>query len=801
MPVPKNHASDIKFKRAVDSHGRGQLAEAERLYSQVVRANPKHFPALFYLGACYAQQRKFAPAADSFAKAAKLDTGSFDAQFNCGLALQYSGKFKEAAEYYGRAVRLDPHHLETRYNYASALAELKRFEEALENYDQAIRLKPGFAETYFSRANALRELERFEEALVSYDRAISLKPDYREAHYDRALTLFALRRFEEALGSFNRAIELDRDYAQAHCGRGAALIELKCPDEALESLDRAIRLKRDYAEAHSSRGTVLFALKRFDEALASLDRAVSVRPDFPEAHFNRGIVLHAQARFPEALKAYDRAIALDPDYAEAYRSQGNALNELKRFEDALRSYEQAIRMNPTLEFLSGTLLHTKMKIFDWKDYNVRNEELHDGIQNGEKVTAPFPLLALSNSPAMQRKAAEIWSESKREARNGLEETIRRPRHERLRIGYFSADFYHHATSYLIAELIEKHDRTRFEWIAFSFGPETNDDIRQRLKVTFDKFIDVRHLSDRNIVSLARSLDIDIAIDLNGATEGGRTAIFAMRAAPIQVGYLGYPGTLGADYIDYLIADHTLIPISHRQYYSEKIAYLPDSYQPNDRQRPIAEKMLTRTQAGLPEEGFVFCSFNNGYKITPDMFDSWMRILGQVEDSVLWLLADHEIAMRHLKEETRARNIDPDRLVFAPRMELGDHLARHRLADLFLDTLPCTAHTTASDALWMGLPLLTQIGETFAGRVAASLLNALNLPELVTTTRAAYEASSIELATHPAALAAIKRKLDDNRRTAPLFDTERLARHIETAFVMMDERYQAGLPPEHLDIAP
>jgi predicted O-linked N-acetylglucosamine transferase (SPINDLY family) len=318
-----------------------------------------------------------------------------------------------------------------------------------------------------------------------------------------------------------------------------------------------------------------------------------------------------------------------------------------------------------------------------------------------------------------------------------------------------------------------------------------------LKVAFDKFIDVRNMSDRDIALLARSLEIDIGVDRDGFTEGARTNIFAMRAAPLQVNYLGYPGTMGADYIDYLIADSTLIPASHQPHYSEKIVYLPNSYQPNDRKRRISDKTFTRSELGLPHEGFVFCCFNNNYKITPDVFDGWMRILEHVDGSVLWLLEGSKMVAKNLKNEASVRGIDPDRLVFAPRMALPDHLARHRMADLFLDTLPYNAHTTASDALWTGLPVLTQIGETFATRVAASLLKAVHLPELITTTQEAYEALAVELATNPAKLASIKGKLARNRLTTPLFDTELFTKHIESAYTTMYERYHADLPPDHI----
>ena len=351
----------------------------------------------------------------------------------------------------------------------------------------------------------------------------------------------------------------------------------------------------------------------------------------------------------------------------------------------------------------------------------------------------------------------------------------------------------------MAELFERHDKTKFELTAFSFGPDQNDEMRQRVSKAFDRFIDVRMKTDEEVARLSRDLGIDIAVDLKGVTQDCRTGIFSYRAAPIQVSYLGYPGTMGAEYIDYLIADKTLIPIESQQHYSEKIVYLPYSYQVNDAQRKISDKVFTRSELGLPESWFVFCCFNNNYKITPNTFDLWMKILGQVTGSVLWLFEDNPTAAKNLRLEAQKRGMDPSRLVFAKRMNLPEHLARHKVADLFLDTLPCNAHTTASDALWAGLPVLTQAGESFASRVAASLLNAIELPELVTYTPEAYVALAIDLATHPAKLQELKSKLAANRLTTPLFDTALFTQHIEAAYTLMFERYQADLMPDHIYI--
>jgi predicted O-linked N-acetylglucosamine transferase (SPINDLY family) len=369
----------------------------------------------------------------------------------------------------------------------------------------------------------------------------------------------------------------------------------------------------------------------------------------------------------------------------------------------------------------------------------------------------------------------------------------------MRIGYFSSDCHDHATMFLMAGLFEEHDRTRFEVTVFSFGLASQDAMRQRLLAGVERFIDVREKSDQEVVALARSLELDIAVDLKGFTSGARTELFALRVAPIQVSYLGYPGTMGVPYMEYLIADHTLIPAPSRVHYSEKVVYLPDSYQVNDSRRAIAARVFTREQVGLPAQGFVFCCFNNSYKILPAVFDVWMRLLQRVPGSVLWLLQDNAGAMQNLYQEAQRRGVDPSRLVFATRLGHSEHLSRQRLADLFLDTLPYNAHTTASDALWSGLPVLTCMGESFAARVGASLLKAVGLPELISENLAQYEALAVQLASQPQRLAALRERLAANRATAALFDTRRFTRNLERAYAQILQRHRDGLPPDHIEV--
>ena len=462
-------------------------------------------------------------------------------------------------------------------------------------------------------------------------------------------------------------------------------------------------------------------------------------------------------------------------------------------------YDKAIALNPDCDYLFGMRQNAKMILCDWQDFQNNLSELSRKIKSNVKASSGFAALALPISAHEQLQVSKTWSTNHYPYNSSLGPIEKLERRAKIRIGYYSADFHNHATAYLMAELFERHDKSKFELTAFSYGPDKNDGMRNRISKAFGRFIDVTTISDKGVAQMSRELGIDIAIDLKGLTQNARLGIFSYKAAPIQVSYLGYPGTLGAQYIDYLIADKTLIPNESQIHYSEKIVYLPNSYQVNDSQKVISKKVFSKQEMGLPQEGFVFCCFNNSYKITPPVFDSWVRILKSVESSVLWLLENSPTATSNLRKEAQSRGLDPNRLVFAKPMDLPDHLARHCLANLFLDTMPYNAHTTASDALWAGLPVLTCMGESFASRVAGSLLNAIGLPELVTTTQKEYENLAIELATNPDSLTAMKDKLASNRLSSPLFDTPLFTQHIEAAFTKVYERYQADLRPDHIFI--
>ncbi len=488
-------------------------------------------------------------------------------------------------------------------------------------------------------------------------------------------------------------------------------------------------------------------------------------------------------RYDEALAAHDKALALKPDLAEAWLGRGNLFTELRRYDEAFAAYDKAFAIKPDLVGLEGSRLHTKMNLCNWENFESDCNHLIGSVRD-DKQNDPFAFLGINSSTEDQYNCARLWISKQHPPANQPLWKGEIYKHDKIRIGYVSTDLRQHPVANLLAGVFECHNRSQFELTAFSIGPNDDSEMRQRLEGSFDKFVDATALNSADIAKKIREAEIDILIDLNGFTQQARTEVFARRPVPIQVNYLGYPGTMGASYIDYIIGDPILIPASQQNSYMEKVVYLPHSYLPHDdRSRIISDQAFERSEFGLPEQSFVFCCFNNAYKLNPNIFRLWMKLLKAVEGSVLWLSENNATAAGNLRNEAIDAGVNPERLVFAKRLpSSADHLARHRLADLFLDTLPYNAHTTASDALWAGLPVLTQIGSTFAGRVAASLLNAINLPELITETPEEYERLAIDLATHPEKLAAIKRKLANNRLTTPLFNTRLFTRHIEAAYV-------------------
>lgn len=622
------------------------------------------------------------------------------------------------------------------------------------------------------------------------------------AQFAQAHALHQSGQLSEAESLYRAILETLPDSFQALHSLGLIAGQRHHPRKALEYLGKAIAgdpgNKLAFV-AHMNMGRACIELGERANALASYERAIAANPGHAEAYCSRGQVQASLGDASAALASYDRAIGLKPDHADAYFDRGNVLRELGRFEAAIENYDEALRLNPQMKFAHGVRLHTRMQIARWDHLAEEIAGLCLLIERNQPAASPFYVLAVTDSARLQLQCAQLRMREKCPPNPALGPIGKRLPSRKLKVGYFSADFHDHATMRLMAGVFECHDAAKYEVTLFSYGPDSQHAMRRRVRSACANFVDVRGLPDLEIARLARKRQIDIAVDLKGYTRDGRSGIFALRAAPVQVSFVGYPGTTGAGYMDYLIADRSVIPEQTKHHYTEKIIRLPDSYQPNDRTRGLPDEACAPAAYGLPPGAFVYCCFNNTYKITPTLFDAWMRILRRVDAGVLWLLDDNPTASRNLQQEAVRRGVHAERLIFAPRAGLTEHLARHRAADLFLDTFPCNAHTTASDALWAGLPVLTRTGEAFASRVAASLLHAVGLPELITATPQAYENLAIELAANGARLEACRRTLAHQRLAGPLFDAELFTRRLEGAYQRIHDRQRANLVPEHLDL--
>jgi len=828
-----DYRQDIRFTMPTIDQGKalhrmGRIAEAEAVYRSVLARDPRQFDALHLLGLIRYQQGRAGEAHELLSQAIKLRPRSPQALAILMAALLALGRLEEALAACERLIALDPHDLDALYNRAVVLSRLRRFEDALLAFDKVLARDGGSVDALFERGNMLAALLRFDEAaacyaavlkkapahlgaltnrgnalarlgrhadaLACYEELLTARPGDVNALSNRGIALKDLGRYEEAMASCERALKIDPNSVAALITRGNILAKLARYDEALASFERAAAIDPRDVDALNNRGFALTQLRRFDDAFASFDRALAIAPANIGVLDNRGAALLAISRFEDALATFDRALALKPDDAETLYHRAHALANLGRYEEAVNAWERVSAIDPNHPHTLGALAFYRLMVCDWSGAEAFEARLKRALEDERAVVEPFTLLAYAIGPADHLRHTRRFVRHRLPAVPRLTRAHKARVGEKIRLAYLSADFRNHATAWLAAELFELHDRSRFEVLGVSYGVDDGSETRRRLVAAFDQFHDVALRSDREAAKLLLDLDVDIAVDLKGHTQQGRPAILAYRPAPVQVSYLGYPATMGVDFIDYVLADRIVLPLDQQPSYSEMIVHLPNCYQINDSKRGIAAEAPTRGAVGLPETGFVFCSFNNSYKLTPRFFDVWMRLLRQVEGSVLWLLGTSEAATRNLCNEASARGVDPSRLVFAPKTEISKHLTRHRLADLFLDNLPINAHTAASDALWVGLPVLTCLGESFVGRVAASLLGAVGLRELVTRSLDEYEALALKLATDPGLIASIRQKLEGNRETCALFDTDRLRRDIERAYVTMWDIARRGEPP-------
>ena len=682
-----------------------------------------------------------------------------------GLAFHRNGQLEPARQAYLRALAAQPDHPEVLQCLGIVEAQSGHHRQAVMYLTKAVEANPLNPMALANLGGVFLELGQCQDALHHYDRAVALKPDY----------------------------------LNAIVGRGRAQAALGQVQAAMADFQKVLALNPQYADAYSHLGQAWMGLQRYQEAHPCFEKAVSLNPRSAEYAFRLGLSFHKLKNLAAALQCYQQSLAMNPGFLDAQFHLGLALSETDAPELAAKAFEQLVAVQPDRPYLRGMLLHAKMLACDWAGLDALRRGIQDDVARGQRVVEPFGYQAACDDEASLQSCARIFAADKYPAAQGVTPLPPKAPAGKIRIGYLCGEFREQATAILMTELWECHDKRMFETYAFDNGWNDHSPRRQRIERAFDAIIPIADLSDADVAQRIRDEKIDILVNLNGYFGRSRQAVFAMRPCALQVNYLGFPGTLGADYIDYIVADRFVIPPASYPYYTEKVISLPGCYQVNDGQRTVADRVFTRAELNLPQDGFVFCCFNNTYKITPELFAAWMRILRQVDNSVLWLIEANAAAVQNLAREASAAGVDPGRIVFARRTPLPEHLARHRAADLFLDTTPYNAHTTASDALWAGLPVLTTQGKTFPGRVAQSLLHAVGLPELVAPSLDAYEDMAIALARDRERLDTLRQKLRTLLPDAPLFDARTFTRHLESAFWQIHARCCAGAAPEHLRV--
>ena len=773
-------------------------AEALERFGQALAINPAVAETWNNRGTVFNELARYREAVADFDRAIAIDAKFAPAYYNKGKALAGLELWTQALGAFDRSLELDPALVEAWGGRGEALLKLKRYDEALAAYDKALALNPDSADSFLGRGNLLAEIGRPDEAFGAYDRALALKPDLALAWLGRGNIFAHSKRFEQASAAFDKALELKPELAEAWYGRGNIFARSKRFAQANAAYDKALELKPALVEAWLGRGYIFVELNQLHEASNAYEMALALEPGLAEAWQGRAFLFTKKYDFAAAGAAFEKAIALKPDLAEAWAGRGFVFLKTGQRVAAVEDYDKAFALKPDLKFIEGDRLLAKLQLCDWTNLEEDVAHLLTSMRRHCLAAIPFDGLLFATSAADQYQNAKLFV-----ADHPAFPPLWRGeiyKHDRIRVAYVSSDLRNHPVGAQLVNLLEHHDRSRFEITAVSLQPGQGSDTQRRIKSAVENFVDAKELGDREIADLIRQREIDIVIDLNGHTEGRRPNVFAQKPSPIQVNYLGYAGTLGADYYDYILADKTVIPEDQIEFYSEKVVWLPGSFMASDSERRISEIVPSRAECGLPESGFVFCCFNGAQKISPGIFQIWTRLLQETPGSVLWLPAGDSAMMANLRREIEKAGLATDRLIFAPKIaKPEDHLARLRQADLFLDTLPYNAHATASDALWAGLPVLTRLGSTFAGRVAASQIKAVGLDELVTSSPGDYEAMALKLAREPDLLATLKAKLARNRNSYPLFDTARFARHIESAYGVMWQRYQQGLGPASFSV--
>jgi predicted O-linked N-acetylglucosamine transferase (SPINDLY family) len=707
-----------------------------------------------------------------------------------------NGNLLEAEKLLLKILEINPHEINALKLYGFVLTQKNDLSGAINALKKALELTPQDLEIIFNLAKAHFDSREFQQSIAVYEKFISLAGNQIEVLLDMGTANCALDRPKEAIQFFDKVISIDPSNFAAFSNKAGALTKLKHYEAALENIEKAIHINPRDAISWNNKCDILIKIQHFADALVAAKKSIELNPNLIEAYVNLGNTLTSLKQFDDAIKIYQEVVKLEPNNVQNWIHLGGVLADAKHYAEALDAYDHASILQSDYKYLQGNRLHLLALMCKWDATYI---DLAQAAQKHQTAyfSSPFPLLSRVDDPALILEASAKYANDYCPINTSLG-PIKKYENGKIRLGYFSADFRNHPVAFLSAELYELHHRDEFEVYGFYFGPTCSDEMHQRLSKAFDRFVDIRHLSDIEIAKLAREYQIDIAIDLGGYTQDTRPGIFAYRAAPIQVSYLGYLGTMGSQYMDYLISDYVITPLGSDLYYSESLVRLP-SYQVNDRKRTISGAQFLKGKLGIPEEHFVFCCLNNNYKFTPKIFSSWVNILRKVEGSTLLIFAENDIAASNLLSFANKKGLDTQRIVFAEKLPYSVHLARYQMADLFLDSFPYNAGTTASDALWVGLPVLTLQGKSFASRVASSLLTAIDLTELITHSLDEYATKAIQLALNNDMLLEIKDKLARNKGDCQLFNTPLFTENIEKAYQSMYAIYNSGQPPQAISV--
>ncbi len=836
----------------VTYYAKGKVDKAVYHLKQVLVLEPRSHIAHYNLGCTLIELGRYEEAEKELECTIQIAPNYAEAHYNLGNSLKLQNKFDEAANAYRKTISLNPNYDNAYYSLGAIFHERENLDLAIESYRKALKINPKNANSQHSLDVALKQksspnivtnktqslivepskrevqalvdlyndgqyeasllsatmlinsfpetlvlfniqgasntnLQRYDAAIKSFKQALKIAPNYADAHNNMGNALREKGELDSAMYSYNQALSIQPDFAEVHYNIGTAQQKKGELIAAITSYKKALNIKPNYADALYNLGNSQLSAGKLDEAIGTYKQVIEVKKDYADAYNNLGNAQYKQNELELSIKSYQQALKIKPNCAYVHYNLGNALKDNGKINLAINSYEKALKIKPDYPLALASKLHQQANIGDWDGIEVERHRLSK-LGTSMHGVSPWAILALEDAPERHQLRAEIYANStyKEEAFPLRSRPNKKPK--RLRIGYFSQDFQNHPITYLILRMLELHNRDLFEIYAYSFGQDTQSEMRQKIIQAVDFFKDTSSKTDKEMVQIARDDKIDIAIDLAGYTNNNRAGAFALRLAPIQINYLGFPSTMGTKFMDYIIADKTVIPRSMTKCYSEKIICLPNSFMVTDNTRKISKRVITRSEMGLPEKGFVFCCFNNNYKISSNEFDIWMRILTKVEGSVLWLRRSNEWSSANFRKEAKKRGVNPSRLIFAEKVPMEEHLARHRLADLFIDTFNYNAHTTATEALWLDLPIVTKIGKAFASRVASSLLKAIELPELITKTENEYEALILKLAKNPKFLMRIRRKLKINRLSKPLFNTELFTQNLENVYQRIYQQY-------------